>query len=221
MEITQPTQGSATVASPTISSAAAQTSTDFEVFLKMLTAQMQYQDPLNPIDSTDYATQLATFSGVEQAVLTNDLLKSLTTQMSMGGLVDMAALVGKDVRSTAPAYFDGQPLTLLPGQRIAADTAELVVRNAAGDEVQRSVVSPAAETLEWAGVGPSGAPFTTGVYQFEIVSKSNGEIIAQTPVETYSTVTEVRLNDGAITLLLSGGASVASDQVTALREGNL
>ncbi|MFA8441893.1 flagellar hook capping FlgD N-terminal domain-containing protein [Yoonia sp.] len=221
MEITQPTQSSATVASPTISSAAAQTSTDFEVFLKMLTAQMRYQDPLNPIDSTDYATQLATFSGVEQAVLTNDLLKSLTTQMSMGGLVDMAALVGKDVRSTAPAYFDGQPLTLLPGQRVAADTAELVVRNAAGDEVQRSVVSPAADTLEWAGVGPGGAPFPTGVYQFEIVSKSNGEIIAQTPVETYSTVTEVRLNDGTTTLLLSGGASVASDQVTALREGNL
>jgi len=153
--------------------------------------------------------------------LTNDLLKSLTTQMSMGGLVDMATLVGKDVRSVAPAFFDGQPLTLLPGQRVAADTAELVVRNAAGDEVQRSAVSPAAETLEWAGVGSSGTPFAAGVYQFEIVSKSNGETIARTPVETYSTVTEVRLNDGNTTLHLSGGASVASNQVTALREGSL
>ncbi len=40
-------------------------SADFETFLKMLTVQMQNQDPLNPVDSSDYATQLATFSGVE------------------------------------------------------------------------------------------------------------------------------------------------------------
>ena len=48
---------------------AAVLSSDFETFLKMLTTQMQNQDPLNPVDSTDYATQLATFSSVEQQVL--------------------------------------------------------------------------------------------------------------------------------------------------------
>lgn len=61
---------------PPVEDASASLSSDFEVFLQMLTAQMKYQDPLNPVDSTDYATQLATFSGVEQAVLTNDLLKN-------------------------------------------------------------------------------------------------------------------------------------------------
>ena len=221
MEITQPTQQTASAPVPALTSASVQTSSDFEVFLKMLTAQMQYQDPLNPIDSTDYATQLATFSGVEQAVLTNDLLKSLTTQMNTGGLVDMAALVGKDVRSSAPAYFDGQPLRLMPTQSVAADTAELVVRNEAGEEVQRRAIAPGTETLEWAGVGPSGTPFPPGVYQFEVVANSNGDVIAQTPVETYSTVNEVRLNNGQTTLILSGGVSVASDQVTALRDGSL
>lgn len=219
MEITQTTQRAATTPSQAGSSPAAQISSDFEVFLKMLTAQMQYQDPLNPIDSTDYATQLATFSGVEQAVLTNDLLRSLTVQMNAGGLVDMAALVGKEVRAATPALFDGQPLTLYPSERIAADTAELVVRNEAGDEVQRQSIPTDAETLEWAGVGTSGVPLPTGTYQFEILSKSNGEVIAQTLVETYSTVTEVRLDNGNTTLLLSGGASVASEQVTALRDG--
>ncbi|MEJ8562639.1 flagellar hook capping FlgD N-terminal domain-containing protein [Yoonia sp. GPGPB17] len=150
MEITQPFQQAATAQASAASGASAQISSDFEVFLRMLTAQMQYQDPLNPVDSTDYATQLATFSGVEQAVLTNDLLTSMVVQMSTGGLVDMAALVGKEVRSGAPAYFDGQPLTLLPIQNVAADSAELVVRNEAGDEVQRSEIAPGAETLEWA-----------------------------------------------------------------------
>ena len=46
-------------------------SSDFETFLKMLTVQLENQDPLNPVDSADYAVQLATFSGVEQQVQTN------------------------------------------------------------------------------------------------------------------------------------------------------
>lgn len=219
MEVNLQTQSTAPAPPSEASDTSAQISSDFEVFLKMLTAQMQYQDPLNPIDSTDYATQLATFSGVEQAVLTNDLLQSLTTQMNTGGLVDMAALVGKEVRSAAPAYFDGQPMTLLPATNVASDTAELVVRNEAGDEVQRMPVAPGAARLEWAGVGQSGAPMPAGVYRFEVEAKSDEEVIAQIPVETYSAVNEVRLEGGKTILLLSGGVSVPSDQVSALREG--
>ena len=43
-------------------------SSDFETFLRMLTTQLQNQDPLNPVDSADFAVQLATFSSVEQQV---------------------------------------------------------------------------------------------------------------------------------------------------------
>lgn len=213
-----PTNPNAANPAAPASAASAQISSDFEVFLQMLTAQMQYQDPLNPIDSTDYATQLATFSGVEQAVLTNDLLKSLTTQMNTGGLVDMAALVGKEVRSTAPAYFDGAPITLLPTRSSISDTAELIVRDDAGVEVQRLAVQPSTDSIVWAGVGPNGAPLPAGLYSFEVVGQTNGQLVEQGPIEVYSTVTEVRLEGDQTKLILSGGASIPSDQVTALRE---
>ena len=49
--------------------ARAQIDADFDLFLQMLTSQAKYQDPLDPMDNSEYATQLATFSGVEQAVL--------------------------------------------------------------------------------------------------------------------------------------------------------
>jgi len=49
----------------------------------MLTVQMQNQDPLNPVDSSDYAVQLATFSNVEQQVQTNDILRELQSQMGL------------------------------------------------------------------------------------------------------------------------------------------
>ena len=193
-------------------------SSDFDTFLRMLTVQMQNQDPLNPVDSADYATQLATFSGVEQAVLTNDLLKALTSQMSAGGLADMAAWVGKEARAATPAYFDGEPITLSPNPPVLADTAEIVVRNESGVEVQRLSVPVSADPVEWAGVGPGGVPFPEGQYTFELISSSDDEVLTEDPVEVYSTVTVVRAQDGQTILILEGGAAISTDQVSALRD---
>lgn len=219
MDIFQMTAPAVTAPPPAndVTAATAQVNSDFEMFLKMLTAQMRYQDPLNPVDSTDYATQLATFSGVEQAVLTNDLLKSLGAQMSVNGLTDMAAWVGKEARVAAPAYFDGEPITLFPKNTVLADSAEIIVRDATGSEVQRIVIPPTAESAVWAGVGAEGAPMPAGLYSFELISKSNQQVIAQTPVEVYSKVTEVRLEGAQTLLILQGGASVPSGEVTAIR----
>jgi len=132
MEIAQtpaPTGQTAVVAT---TPAADEISSDFETFLRMLTVQMQNQDPLNPVDSSDYAVQLATFSGVEQAVLTNDLLKSLTAQMNSSGLAGMANWVGKEARAAAPAFFDGNPVTITPKPSAIAERVEVVVRNESG-----------------------------------------------------------------------------------------
>ncbi len=71
-------------------------SSDFETFLKMLTVQMQNQDPLNPVDSSDYAVQLATFSSVEQQVLTNDILRSLSDQIGGGSIQQLAGWIGME-----------------------------------------------------------------------------------------------------------------------------
>ncbi|PRY77591.1 flagellar basal-body rod modification protein FlgD [Yoonia maritima] len=194
------------------------TSGDFEMFLQMLTVQMQNQDPLNPVDSTDYATQLATFSGVEQAVMTNDLLKSLSAQLASGGLADMAAWVGKEARAATPAYFDGEPITLAPNPAVVADKAEVVVRDESGAEVQRFDVPISADPVEWAGVDTGGYPFAEGLYSFELISSLEGEILTEETVELYSTVTEVRAQDGETILILDGGVAVATSQVSALRD---
>ena len=219
MEISPLTTNTPIPTSTPDTSASTQITSDFEMFLTMMTAQIQYQDPLNPVDSTDYSTQLATFSGVEQAVLTNDLLKSLTTQMGAGSLIDMAGLVGKEVRSSAPALFDGQPITLLPNPTSFADSAEVIVRDDAGLEVQRLPIAPTAETFDWAGVDADGSPMPTGLYSFEVVSTSGGVVISQKLAEMYGTVNEVRLDNGQTTLVLSGGAAIPTDAVTAVREG--
>ena len=67
-------------------------------FFKMLTAQIQNQDPMNPIDSSDYATQLATFSSVEQQVLANSYLENIQNALSSSSLASVADWIGKSAK---------------------------------------------------------------------------------------------------------------------------
>ena len=108
-------------------------SSDFDTFLKMMTTQVQNQDPLDPVDSADYAVQLATFSSVEQQVKTNDLLVSLAAQMGGVGLTQAAQWVGMEARVAAPAVFDGSPITLAPNPVANADQTRLIVKDASGN----------------------------------------------------------------------------------------
>lgn len=193
-------------------------SLDLETFLRMLTVQMENQDPLNPVDSSDYAVQLATFSGVEQQVQTNDLLRSLATQLGAGSMAQMAAWVGKEARSPAAGYFDGDSISIAPNPASIADRAEIVVTNSAGIEVDRFDVPISAEPMEWSGMDASGYPHPLGLYNFNLSSYSGGEVIDQSPVDVYSTVTEVRSQGGETILILEGGEAVVASQVNALRD---
>ncbi|SLN31690.1 flagellar hook capping FlgD N-terminal domain-containing protein [Pseudooctadecabacter jejudonensis] len=193
-------------------------SSDFETFLKMLTVQMENQDPLNPTDSAEYAMQLATFSGVEQQVLTNDLLNALMVQMNTSGMAQMADWVGKEARAAMPAYFDGSPITIAPNPAAVADTVELVVFDEEGNEVERTEIPVSADPIEWAGTNADGTPFANGVYEFRIISSSNGEVLINETADVYAQVNEVRSDGGQAILILEGGVAVPASGVSALRE---
>jgi flagellar basal-body rod modification protein FlgD len=190
---------------------------DFDTFLKMLTVQMQNQDPLDPIDSADYAVQLATFSGVEQQVMTNELLAGLSGQMALSGLADMASWVGNEARAPMPVRFDGAPVTISPNPVAMADKVELVVKDGTGKEISRVGIPNSADPIEWAGVTADGAPLPPGTYSFAVESWSGTELLLSEPAEVYGTVTEVRSVDGQTALVMEGGILVPASSVTALR----
>lgn len=216
---------SATTQSPTPGQATPKQGTlidsDFETFLVMLTTQMQNQDPLNPIQSSDYAAQLATFSGVEQQVKTNTLLESLSTQLGLSGMAQMAAWVGMEARVTAPVLFEGTPLTLYPAPADGTDDAVLVVVDAAGKEVARHPIPITDEPVLWAGTDAAGGPLPTGSYAFRLENYKAGELAEVTAVEAYGRVNEVRNGAGGVFLVLEGGATVAPADIRAVRSPGL
>ena len=213
MEVTA-TTATTTTAAPTSSSAI---SSDFETFLNMLTVQMQNQDPLNPTDPSDYAVQLATFSSVEQQVKTNDLLAQLMAVMSSSAMSDMGAWIGQDVRAPTAAHFDGTPISVTTSVDTEADSADLVVVNSYGAEVQRIAIDPTSGTVAWAGLDDDGSPMTSGDYSFYVESYQTDTLIATTQASVYGTVAEVRTESGATVLVLENGAEVPVETVTALR----
>ncbi|MDU8929618.1 flagellar hook capping FlgD N-terminal domain-containing protein [Alisedimentitalea sp. MJ-SS2] len=193
-------------------------SSDFQTFLEMLTAQMTNQDPLNPIDSSDYAVQLATFSSVEQQVLTNDLLNAMIAQMSQSGISELAGWVGMEARSSAPVHFDGIPLTLSPLPALLADESWLVVRDQTGAEVSRNEIGTSGGDIQWAGTDSNGNLLPSGVYSIEVENHANGSLLGSTPVEHYAHVTEAQNINGQLLLVLDGVVPVLAADINALRE---
>ena len=194
--------------------------TDYETFLRMLTTQLQNQDPLNPLESTDYAVQLATFSGVEQQTKTNDLLTGLATQIAAMGMAQMAGWVGSEARAAMPMAIEGTEtsIELSPNPIAGADRVVMVVRNAAGEAVNRVDLPANATSYTWTPESIAGEPLPRGTYTFELENYRQGVQIENSVVEHYARITEVRGGPTGVTLVMEGGIEVGVAAVTALRQ---
>lgn len=192
-------------------------SSDFTTFLKMLTVQMQNQDPLNPIDSSDYAVQLATFSGVEQQVQTNQLLAEMTGRFAQLGMSEMAGWIGQEARSNAPVWYDGSAVTLSPNPAVGSTRAVIVVKDAQGILVSREEIPPRAEPYRWLGADATGMPLPQGKYQIALESWTDEQMIDTRAIEHYALVIEARGGSDGTRLVLEGGVEVAASAVTGLR----
>jgi flagellar basal-body rod modification protein FlgD len=191
---------------------------DFETFLKLLTAQIRNQDPLSPMQSTEFAAQLATFASVEQQVRANEQLAGLSTQLGVSTMAQLADWIGMEARVLAPVQFTGAPVSLAPNPPVLADKVQLVVRDAQEREVQRLDLPLTGGPIDWAGTDALGDPLPNGRYRFEMESFVRGERLALQPVEHYATVREARGNGaGGIELVFDGGITVAASNASALR----
>lgn len=187
---------------------------DFETFLKMLTTQMQNQDPLNPMNATDFAQQLATFSGVEQQVRTNALLESLVARSGIG---ELAGWVGMEARAPSPAALRGAPLDLALNPAHGAERSVLVVRDAMGNQVDSQPIDPAATTHRWHGLGADGMPLPDGLYSFEMVGFEGGVPTSTYAPEVFTRITEIRQSASGPSVVLEGGRVVEPGSISALR----
>lgn len=87
--------GASTVTQPAQTAKAS--AVDYDAFLKLLVAELKNQDPTKPMESTEYIAQLASFSGVEQSIQTNEKLDKL---LSASFITNAGSLIGRTVTSS-------------------------------------------------------------------------------------------------------------------------
>lgn len=210
---------------PTVQTTAAATDTasmlssDFETFLQLMTAQAQYQDPLDPMDSSEYSSQLAQFSMVEQQVLTNDLLDALAGALGQSNMASLSGWIGMDALSHAPVTFGGAPVTVAPSPLAAADELYLVVYDENGTEVQRTSIPVSTDPYQWDGTDADGDVLEDGTYTLMLENKAEGELLLEESAQSYARISEARLESGQTILVLEGGSAILSSDITGLREG--
>jgi len=192
-------------------------SSDFETFLKMLTTQLENQDPLNPMESTEFATQIATFSGVEQQVRTNTLLESLNEAFGGAGLGQYGGWVGMEGRAAVSANYSGSPITVFPEIDPDANTAKLVVLDENKKEIFSTSIGIDGDPFEWDGTDADGNVVETGAYSFVVRSYDKGRQISEAQAEVYMPISEVRSDSDGVKIVFSGDEEVSPADVTALR----
>lgn len=192
-------------------------STDFETFLKMLTTQLRNQDPLNPVESSDFAVQLATFATVEQQVLTNDLLTDLGARIGAQGLSQVSVWIGLEALSEVPVTFAGHPVPVLVTVDPQADAAEIVATNVQGFVVNRQPIPTTSEQALWSGLDSLGLPLDPGEYALSVHSLVNDETIARHDARVYRRIVEAQFDSDETVLVLESGQRISPDQVLGLR----
>ena len=205
-------------AQPTASGFSGAAGGDFQTFLTMLTAQLKNQDPLNPMEGTDFAIQLATFAGVEQQALGNKYLEQMAGSGGAGGLGSISGWIGKEARTTAPVWFGDSPLTLDIAPHAMADNVQLITMDGTGAVVAREEIGPGTGQIDWFGRAEDGSKLPDGTYSFTLESWRNGELIDEARAGAYARITEAQLGPEGAKVIFQGGSSASVDQVTALRD---
>jgi len=143
-------------------------------FLRMLIAQLENQDPLNPQEATEFSAQLAQFSSLEQEIAMRTSLEQISTAIAGGDKSTAINLIGRDVLAESAQFeLNGGGATLHYDLAGPSDTTVLEIRDARGALVHSSDLGPGSggpAEFQWDGAGLSGIPLPSGVYNFEVLA---------------------------------------------------
>ena len=175
---------------------------EFNNFLQLLTAQIKNQDPLSPLDSTQFVEQLATFSSLEQQVKTNASLEGIASMIG-----DLHAIVANDwlgqevaVASKHVAY-EGEPVEFEVNPSLAHDQAMLTVKDSQNNIVWQEELDPSTDRHTWDGaIANQNGKASSGIYQFQLDLFQDGQPVAQTDAEFVSKVTALGNENGKLVL---------------------
>ena len=185
----------------------AKLATDFDQFLKLLTAQLQNQDPLDPLNSNEFVQQLVSFTGVEQAIATNANLENLIALNKAGQAASAVGYLGTTIEATgnqiALAGGEARFLYTLPEN---AASISILIADDAGETVfvGKGNITAGEHGFVWDGRDANGVPQPDGIYKVTVSGFTAADILLSIPTVIGGRVTRVETVDGGIQLTVNG-----------------
>ena len=203
------------------SSASQTLSADMNTFLTLLTTQLKYQDPLDPMDTAEFTNQLVQYSSVEQAIQTNSKLDSLISMSTSNLGAQAVSYIGK------VAQVLGDVMPLEDGIAKAAYTLDKDVKSVSvvvKDMNGKIVYSEGGETTSgtheftWNGKDMNGNQLEDGAYQIVVsASVATGEASANVTTTIFGRVTGVASDSNGVYIGLGDAVTANLSDILTIR----
>jgi flagellar basal-body rod modification protein FlgD len=190
-----------------------------QTFLQLLVAQMNNQDPLNPVDNSQLTTQMAQISTVTGINNMNTSINNLMTQLQQSASIQSAQLTGHSVMVAGSALplssntASASGMSAVGGYSLAgaASSVTVTVQDASGATVrtmQLGAQSAGFQDFTWNGQTDSGSTAAAGSYTFTVNASSSAGAVTATPYNAEAVVGAVPQSDGSTQLMLGNGSQV-------------
>jgi flagellar basal-body rod modification protein FlgD len=188
-----------------------------DLFLKLLTTQLQHQNPEQPMDANQFVQQLVSLTQVSTALNTNQELQQILNQNKVNGLTSSLSYLGTQITAlgNTTALQNGQASWTLQSPSSNVVPATLTIKNSAGQTVstQTIAVGPGSQNFTWDGHNDKGIVQPPGNYTLSIDAKDASGGIVNVKAVTKGTVTGID-NSSGDTVLLVGTTRVKLADVT-------
>lgn len=188
---------------------------DLDTFLKLLVTQLRNQDPLDPMDTNQFTTQLVQFSGVEQQIQQNSNLEKLIAAQQNATYASLASYLGQTIEA------DGNNVALQEGRAeigytLAGESAKttITVRDATGAIVRTASgeTTSGSHSFTWDGTDANGALLPDGAYTIDVAASDRDGAAVTTTQRVYGRVTSTSIENGSVDLML-GTVPISLDKV--------
>jgi len=194
---------------------------NFDTFLQILTTQLKNQNPLDPLDTNQFTSQLVQFSSVEQQLKTNQFMEALLEANQSNGATDAVSYIGKTVTTsgTTSDLVDGKASWALSLPE-DAEAATVTIKDSAGNVVftdQGSMPKGDGE-YSWDGVKSDGGKLNSGTFTISISATNTAGSIVPVKTAFSGSVSGVDLS-GTSPVLMVGERRVPVGTLTSVKGG--
>ena len=206
-----------TAASQSSQNALSSLTDNYQTFLKMLTTQLQNQDPTSPMDSSQFTSELVQFAGVEQQINTNSNLTQLIQLAQGTSVLQSSQILGKHVQATSSQLSLQQGSGQVNFNAPNAGPVLVAVSNSAGQNLYSTTLNATqgANSWTWNGQTATGTTMPDGAYTVSVNAVAADGSTSTLPFAVVGTATAVNeqgssvmVNLGALSLNMSAVTSV-------------